>query len=252
LLQNLNDLKKRNGPGLLLSFASWWRLIPVLVVLGLVLWGVVELWEMHDDLLGLRDWLDRFGIAAPLIYAGIYVLCTVIGLPSTPISVGAGALFGTLVGTLTISAAATTGAAIEFLIARKYFHGKIYAWIRGKDKFKVMQLVDGKNGPLIVALTRLAPFFPITILNYGFGLTDVRFSTFVGLTSIFLIPRIIFSVAGADAVFSFIVERELRPELIGLWAAGAVVLIVSLIKSRKIIAAKLQEKNQSNSTENSQ
>jgi uncharacterized membrane protein YdjX (TVP38/TMEM64 family) len=57
-----------------------------------------------------------------------------------------------------------------------------------------------RHGAIIVAITRLVPIFPFNLLNYGFGLTRVRFGTYLLWSFLCMLPGIALYVVGADAL----------------------------------------------------
>ena len=59
--------------------------------------------------------------------------------------------------------------------------------IAGNAKFAAVDRAVGREGWKIVVLLRLSPVFPYNLLNYGLGLTKVRFRDYV-LASIGMLP----------------------------------------------------------------
>jgi uncharacterized membrane protein YdjX (TVP38/TMEM64 family) len=56
---------------------------------------------------------------------------------------------------------------------------------------------------VVVALTRLFPIFPYSLLNYAFGMTRVRFGIYLFWTWLCMLPGTIVYVVGADVVTSW-------------------------------------------------
>jgi uncharacterized membrane protein YdjX (TVP38/TMEM64 family) len=52
----------------------------------------------------------------------------------------------------------------------------------------------------------LVPLFPFNLLNYGFGLTKVRFGTYVFWSWICMLPGTVLYVVGADAISTAMTE----------------------------------------------
>ena len=78
-------------------------------------------------------------------------------------------------GFLAVSAGATLGAALAFLVARFIARDKIEAMARGNEKFQRIDSAIGKQGAKLVFLLRLSPVIPFSLSNYFYGLTDVKF-----------------------------------------------------------------------------
>ena len=68
------------------------------------------------------------GIAAPIIYVGLYILGTIVLAPSPLMSIAAGVAFGWWGLPLAV-VAATAGATASFLLSRYFFDGAIEDWL---------------------------------------------------------------------------------------------------------------------------
>ena len=62
--------------------------------------------------------IAMFGILAPLAFILIYIIATILVIPGTPLTLLAGAFFGTIFGTLYVVIGSVLGACLAFLIAR--------------------------------------------------------------------------------------------------------------------------------------
>lgn len=127
----------------------------------------------------LRRWVAGFGPAAPVLYGLAYVAATVLFVPGSALTVGAGVAFGLLWGTVLVSVASTVGAALAFLVARYVLRDRVARWVEGRRKFEVVDRAVGEKGWRIVALTRLSPILPFNLQNYAYGLTQVSFPGYV-------------------------------------------------------------------------
>ena len=168
------------------------RPIPVKLLL---LVAVAAVLLLAIRLLPLRAWLDRFvvwvsgtGIAGVAVFAAIYVVAAVLFLPGSVLTLGAGAVFGLLWGTVAVSVGATLGAGAAFLIGRYLARDRVARWAAANPRFAAIDAAVGREGGRIVLLTRLSPFFPYNLLNYLFGLTRVGFWTYLLASWIGMIP----------------------------------------------------------------
>ncbi|MCL5123351.1 MAG: TVP38/TMEM64 family protein, partial [Deltaproteobacteria bacterium] len=112
---------------------------------------------------------------APVFVAGFYVLATVLLVPGSVITLGAGFLFGVPLGLLTVWIGANLGAAVAFLLGRTIARGWVEQKVKGNPKFAAIDEALGKEGFKIVLLLRLSPIFPFSLLNYVLGITKVPF-----------------------------------------------------------------------------
>jgi uncharacterized membrane protein YdjX (TVP38/TMEM64 family) len=134
----------------------------------------------------------------------IYILATILFIPGSLLTLGAGVLFGVLWGSIYVSIGATIGAAGAFLVGRYLARGWVEKRIEGNDKFKAIDQAVAREGWKIVGLTRLSPVFPFNLLNYAFGITQVSFKdyffpTWIGITPGTVLYVYIGSLAGSLA-----------------------------------------------------
>ncbi|MFQ3612210.1 MAG: TVP38/TMEM64 family protein [Cyanobacteriota bacterium] len=120
-------------------------------------------------------WIEGLGPLGPLIFIGIYIVATVLFLPASVLTLGAGAVFGVLAGALYVVIGATIGANLAFLIGRYLARERVARLIAGNAKFAAIDRAVGREGWKIVGLIRLSPAFPFNVLNYALGLTQVSF-----------------------------------------------------------------------------
>jgi len=151
----------------------------------------------------LTQILHHYKKFAPIIYILVYSLAPVFFIPPSPFGLIAGVLFGSLWGTIYSLIGTVIGATICFYLA-KYFFGN---WIRNKiydSRFEKLYHDVKKNGWKIVAITRLIPIFPYNLLNYMFGLTEIKFTHYILASFIFSIPGCATYVIFGDSIIDVI------------------------------------------------
>ncbi|KTD13321.1 TVP38/TMEM64 family protein [Legionella jamestowniensis] len=139
--------------------------------------------------------IKNLGWLAPVLFLLLYCFATLLLLPTMVLTLAGGALFGPLFGTLLNLLGATLGAACAFYISRHWANN----WFARKKNTRVSKLIAGveKNGWQFVALLRLVPVIPFNLVNYGLGLTQIKFSHYVMTTFIFLMPaEIVYTYCG--------------------------------------------------------
>lgn len=161
----------------------WKLLLLVILVTGI---AVVVSYRDQIDAEAIQNWIEDYGDAAPLLFMLIYIIGTVFFFPGSVVTLLGGALFGPVLGTFYNLTAATIGSMLSFLIAR-YLASN---WVEKKTAGKLKQLINGveNEGWRFVALTRLVPLFPFNLLNYGLGLTKIKFTHYGLATYIFMLP----------------------------------------------------------------
>jgi uncharacterized membrane protein YdjX (TVP38/TMEM64 family) len=196
--------------------------VGLLVVFGLVL--VAEVTGFRDFVTSgrLQVVIEQSGTLAPILFAGIYAIATVLFIPGTPLTLLGGALFGPVFGTVYVVFGATVGALGAFVLAR-YFGGSLIK--SGTSQVvKRLQSYDERlcnNGLVTVLILRLIPLFPFNGLNFGLGLTRLKTSTYVLGTFIGIIPGTFAYVYFGASLTSF------NPIQIGVAVVG--LLTVSLL-----------------------
>lgn len=203
--------------------SSWRR--AVLLILILAAGIVAARWLGVGQQIGaLRDWIAGLGSLGPVVYIAIYAAAVVAAVPGSVLSVGAGAVFGAAVGIVVVSVGATVGASLAFLVARYLARDAVVKRFSRRESFQRLDRMTEERGAVIVALTRLIPLFPFNLLNYGFGLTRVRFGTYVFWSWLCMLPGIVVFMAGTDAVVQFVLSGRVPWILVAVLAGGAIVL----------------------------
>jgi uncharacterized membrane protein YdjX (TVP38/TMEM64 family) len=138
---------------------------------------------LHNALL----WVESLGTIGSLTFIAIYIAATVAFLPGSVLTLGAGVLFGVMLGSIYVFIGATLGAIVAFLVGRYLIRGWISRRIEANPRFAAIDEAVSKEGFKIVLLTRLSPVFPFNLLNYAFGITGVSLKDY-SLGSIGMIP----------------------------------------------------------------
>lgn len=216
-----------------------WKPIVLIVVVGAII-VASQILGLGEKIAQLRGWMSDMGTWGAVIYILIYAAATVAALPGSALTVVAGALFGSVVGVIVVSIASTLGASLAFLVARYFARDAVAQWLEKKETFARLDRMTETHGAIIVALTRLVPIFPFNLLNFGFGLTRVRFVTYVFWSWLCMLPGTVLYVVGADALTMGIAEGKIPWGLIGVLAATAVLIAVIVRIARKHLAVKEQ------------
>jgi uncharacterized membrane protein YdjX (TVP38/TMEM64 family) len=146
--------------------------------------GVLSLITDADK---LKSWVNDLGYVGPVIIIAIMAIAVIINpIPSAPIALAAGAVYGHSWGTLYVVAGATIGAVGAFLIARSLGQ-ELLTRLFGK---KVMLGWLGSQNILmgLVFVSRLIPFLSFDLVSYGAGLTQIKTWRFMLATVMGLVP----------------------------------------------------------------
>ncbi|MEB3331655.1 MAG: TVP38/TMEM64 family protein [Synechococcaceae cyanobacterium] len=176
-------------------------------------------------------------------YVPLYALWVTLLLPGVWASMLAGALYGTVWGSVVVFVGACLGAEVVFLLGR----GRLRQWaqrrLQAAPKLLAVEQAVSREGLKLVLLTRLSPAFPFSLLNLAYGLSSVSLRDYsVGLIGI-LPGTVLFcglgALAGDVARFSEVLSGEADAatwvlRLLGLIATLAVTLLVTRIARRAL------------------
>ncbi|MFQ5690995.1 MAG: VTT domain-containing protein [Gemmatimonadota bacterium] len=181
----------------------------------------------------LRNWVQGFGPAAPLVYGLVYILGVVFFLPGSSLTIGAGLLFGIGLGTLVVALSATTGASLAFLLARHWMRHRVEGWVERRPRLAAVDRAVASQGWKVVALTRLSPAFPFNVLNYFYGLTAVGFWPYALTSALTMLPGtllyVYIGVAGADVTSALTGAADWGATALKLTGLAATLLVVVLV-----------------------
>jgi uncharacterized membrane protein YdjX (TVP38/TMEM64 family) len=203
--------------------------------------------------LPVAAWLRRFqrfvlgeGALGYILYVLVYAACCVLFVPASILTLGAGAIFGLIGGTIVVVIGATLGAICSFVLARTLARRRIETMIGADERFQALDRAIAREGPKIVFLIRLAPIFPFTWVNYAFGLTAVRPLAYVAATFIGIIPGTLaytwlgYAAAGATTGSS---TARTAIQVTGAVAAIIVTLFVARLATRAVRKAGAEEES---------
>lgn len=153
---------------------------------------------------GLGRFLERTGIWGPVIFALVYAAGVCLFVPGTLLTTLGAAIFGPYQGFFYVWAGAMLGASVAFWIGRTL--GRDLAASLVGDRLKKYDEAIERNGFATTLYLRLV-YFPFTPMNFGMGLTRVRFRDYFFGTALGIIVGVF--------VFTFFVGT-----VRDVWASG--------------------------------
>ena len=194
-------------------------------------------------MLEILKWIESLGYIGGIAFIAIYILSTIAFVPATILTLGAGAVFGLVWGSLYVFVGATLGSIAAFIIGRYFVRDWVGKKIAGNQKFAAIDRAVASSGFKIVLLTRLSPLFPFNLLNYAFGITGVSLKDYA-IASVGMLPATVLYVyigslasdlarIGSDDQSTDTLKWVIR--IIGL-SATIVVTVYSTQLARKAIA----------------
>ncbi len=161
--------------------------IKLVLIVGLLI-GASIIWPVNEWMQAMIVWVKASGVWGVAAFAVIYIISTVMLIPASLLTLGAGFIYGPWWGTLLVSPVSVTAAFVAFSLAR----GRMRPWVQAKvansPRFGLVDKTVGDQGFKIVMLLRLSPVFPFTFLNYALGLTRVKGQSYVLASFIGMLP----------------------------------------------------------------
>ena len=175
----------------------------------------------------VMSWGAWAGICYPLLFAA----CNILLLPGGVLAVGGGFFFGLWWGFLIVFAGNIVSTAISFslsrFVARRWFERKLSA----NPTLRALGPAVERESWKIILLSQLHPLFPTSLLNYFYGLTRIRFSTYMLWASIGRMPGLFFyaymGTLGQLAVR--IMRGKSYPRTLEYWIWGGAFIITVLL-----------------------
>ena len=200
--------------------------LAALVVLGRQLGGYLP---------QFAAWVDTLGIWGPVVFIAGYAAAVVAFAPGSILTLAAGAIFGLGEGVVYVFIAAVLGSSGAFLVARYVARSAIERRLAGNARFASIDRAIGEQGRKIVFLLRLSPVFPFNLLNYGLGLTQVRFVDYF-VASIGMLPGTLLYVyygklAGDVATLAggAAVERDAGYYVVLILGLAATIVVTTIV-----------------------
>lgn len=204
---------------------------PLLALAALAAFVIlVRMLPVAEWLEAFKTWVQGQGAIGYVLYVLVYAVCCVFLIPALALTLGAGAIFGAVVGALVNLAGATLGATAAFLLARTVLRERVERKTADNVKFRALDRAITREGTKILWLVRLSGFPPFTWVNYAFGLTGIQLLPYVLITFFGIIPgTIAFTYAGAAGAAALTGEGN-RVALI-VTAVGAVLVSVFIART---------------------
>jgi uncharacterized membrane protein YdjX (TVP38/TMEM64 family) len=203
--------------------------------------------------LPIKEYAARFidavrdlGPWGPIALAAVYVPACIFFIPGSLLTLGAGFAFGVVRGTLAVSVGSVLGVTAAFLVSRWLARSLVEEKLAKSARFHALDQAVAEQGAKIVLLARLSPVFPFNVLNYAFGLTNVRLRDYVLASWIGMLPGTLLYVYLGSAVQNLtdLVGGDIQGGaatkaffFVGLAATIIVTVLVTRVARRALAAA---------------
>ncbi|MBD2626378.1 TVP38/TMEM64 family protein [Trichormus variabilis] len=168
---------------------NWKTGFALLMAVCLIATGIVGYFLGGIDPNLIQSWLKAAGIWAPVTYIVIYVVATILIMPSTALNLTGGAIFGPWMGTFWTSIGAIIAAIAAFLFARTI--GREIVSQRLAGRWQALDAEVQQGGIFYMFAIRLMPIMPYGLVNFAAGLTSISFKDYLIGTTLGTVPGIL-------------------------------------------------------------
>lgn len=146
-------------------------------------------------------WISSKGIWGPAIFVILNIIQVLLAIiPGGPFEIGAGYAFGILKGSILCDIAMTTGAVLNFLLARK-FGMKFVELFSSKEKLSTVKFLQAnKKSETLLFIFFLFPGTPKDLISYVAGLSNIKLSLWILINLIGRFPAILLSALSGSAL----------------------------------------------------
>lgn len=133
-----------------------------------------------------KELVLSLGIWGPVIYTATFIVRPIFLIPSIALFIAGGLAFGPVIGPAYASAGAAMGGTVGFWIARKM--GRDF--VMSKLKLGSGAIIENtKFSFSAVFILSLIPVMPVTVINYGSGLSAMKFKNYILAHVLGITPR---------------------------------------------------------------
>ena len=210
--------------------AFYWQLTTVVAIFAALLF-LSHFFNLMEVIAAAQHRVMRWGTWSGVCYPFLFAMCNVLLLPGGILCVGSGFFFGLWWGFFIVLAGNSIGAAISFALSRWVGQYWFRRWLSRNRMLRALEPVVEREGWKIIVLTQLHPLFPTSLINYFYGLTRIRFRTFMFWTSVGRAPGLFLYVyVGTLGQLGLNLARgKTHPRIVEYWTWGGAFVVTALL-----------------------
>lgn len=136
----------------------------------------------------IREYFYNLGISGHLLFFIALLLSVPLPIPSLPIIISGGYIYGLVMGTALTVLATIVGSALSFYLAQKLGEPFLERFVEKKQIIHFSSIFQ-KRGTWAIAISYALPFFPADEVSFILGLTKIKFRIFLIFCIIGTLPR---------------------------------------------------------------
>ncbi len=176
------------------SLASLFRWAIALAGAVAVLWALGH--YSHQYVVPFAKWVRGLGVWGPVAFIATYTVAEVLLLPASVLTLAAGALFGFFHGAVFSFTGAMLGSIAAFLMGRYAVGPFVRHRLHRDARFRAIDGAAARGGAKLVALLRLSPVLPYTIINYALGVTSISLRDYLAGTLAMIPGTLVYTYYG--------------------------------------------------------
>jgi uncharacterized membrane protein YdjX (TVP38/TMEM64 family) len=208
----------------------FWQAVAVVCAIALAA-ALCRIFPVVSFIEALQERVMSWGAWAGICYPLLFAACNLLLLPGGILAVGGGFFFGLWWGFLIVILGNIISTAMSFalsrFVARRWFSRKL----AGNPMLKALGPAVARESWKLILLSQLHPLFPTSLLNYFYGLTRIRFRTYMLWASIGRMPGLFFyayiGTLGQLAVR--IMRGKSYPRMVEYWIWGGAFITTVLL-----------------------
>jgi uncharacterized membrane protein YdjX (TVP38/TMEM64 family) len=210
--------------------AVYWQVAILFLLIGAILLSS-HFFPVVSVLIALQQRVIALGDWGAFFYPLLFAVCNILLLPGGVLCVGAGFFFGLWWGFFIVLLGNSISAAFSFALSR--WLGMRLIGRRGSANrmLRVLNLAVERDAWKIIFLSQLHPLFPTSFLNYVYGVTRIRFGSFMLWTTIGRAPGLfLYTYVGTLGQFGLNLARgKTHPRIIEYWTWGGAFVATTLL-----------------------
>lgn len=184
----------------------------------------------------LHQFILSFGFLAFLVYIFLVISSVPFIIPSTPVILAGGYIFGLSAGFVLSLIGMVLGSTLAFYLTRLGGRPLLESWA-DPHHIKHFDKVFKKRGSTAVLISYAIPVFPTDVVSLFLGLTKMKYKLFLTLVILGHIPRLLILILlGSDFYTGF----SLRTLVVLAIALGLILIAVFREKIKRVLFKELR------------
>jgi uncharacterized membrane protein YdjX (TVP38/TMEM64 family) len=176
-----------------------------------------------------QNFVQSLGIVGPVIYTFIFIIRPFFLIPSISLFIAGGLAFGPIWGPTYASVGAVVGGTLAFLVARKMGH----EYVMAKLKLGTDIIENARFGFWMVFILSLIPVMPVTVINYGSGISSMSLRSYITAHVLGITPRI-FAFGFLGNTLLEVGSSQFKIAVIGIVLMAIITLVIKKLYKQKM------------------